>query len=203
MKQSRRGLALAIAISLLAMPGTLQGQWGVMIEAQRAGFGGTSRDTTTGGIAGSFRPGGTLALTVRLDRKVHRVTLGLGLRYVRSAVELHTPDLFIGLRNDFAAFEAAPEIRVRIARTSTGAAFHLYGGPVIGVWTFSDLGTRAVPGAIAGVAGEFPLFERWALWVRAGAGVTRSVFRNGELPTEFERHATRRHEISLGLRYGR
>jgi hypothetical protein len=203
MKQSRSGLALAISISLVAMPSMLQGQWGVMIEAQRAGFGGTSRDTSTDGIAGSFRPGGTLGLTVRLDRKVHRVTLGLGLRYVRSAVVLHTPDLFIGLRDDFAALEAAPEIRVRIARTSAGATFHLYGGPVLGVWTFSDLGTRAVPGAIAGVAGEFPLFERWAIWFRAGAGITRSVFRNGELPPEFERHATRRSEISLGLRYGR
>jgi hypothetical protein len=202
MRPTSRGYVLAVAIWVCTTPGMLRAQWAVTLEAQRVGFGGTSRDTTDG-PHGSFRPDGTLGVTVRLDRRIGRVALGLGIRYLRAAVVLDAPDLFIGIRDDFAGFEAAPEIRVRIVRTSGGATLHLYGGPVIGVWAFSDQGTRPVPGGMAGVAGEFPVLAHLALWVRAGGGLTRSVFRDGELPAEFDRRFTRRSEISLGLRYGR
>lgn len=195
--------SLVAAMTLGGTPGTLLAQWGVTLEAQRAGFGGTSRDTTADGNGGSFRPAGSLGVAVRLDRRVGRVAFGLGIRYVHAAVLLDSPDLFIGLKDDFAGFEVAPEVRVRIAHSSGGATLHLYGGPVIGVWTFSDQGTRPVPGGIAGVVGEFPVFSRITLWVRAGGGFTRCVFREGELPPEFERRLTSRREISLGVRYGR
>lgn len=181
----------------------VRAQWGVGLELQRAAYGGTSRDTSTGGTGGSFRPGNTPAVTLRLDRRFGRTALGLGIRYSQASVVLETRDLFVGIHNELAMFEFAPEIRVRIARARAGAALHLYGGPVIGVCMLKDQDTRVVPGAIAGVAGEFPLFDRLALLVRVGGGLTRSVFQDGELPPEFERHTTRRSEIGFGLRYGR
>ncbi|HEY6061757.1 MAG TPA: hypothetical protein VIV10_14290, partial [Gemmatimonadales bacterium] len=142
-------------------------------------------------------------MTFRLDRRFGRTAVGLGVRYSRSSILLDTRDLFVGIHNELAAIEFAPEIRVRIARPHSGAALHLYGGPVVGVCVLKDQDTRVVPGAIAGVAGEFPLFNRLALLVRVGGGLTRSVFQDGELPPEFERHTTRRSEIGFGLRYGR
>lgn len=203
MKLLLKSFALAAAVTFGVAPGTLHGQWGVAFDVHRMGFGDTSLDTSTGGTEGSFHPGGAPAVTIRVDRRMGRMTIGLGLRYARSAVLIETPDLFVGLQDRFSMLEAAPEIRVRIAHTPAGANLHLYGGPVIGVWMFSDEGNRAVPGVVVGIAGEFPLFRKLALWVRAGAGLTRSVFQDGELPPEFERHSTRRTEVSLGLRYGR
>jgi hypothetical protein len=79
----------------------------------------------------------------------------------------------------------------------------LYSGAVIGVWEVSDLGRRAVPGATAGLAGEFPVFDRLTVSLRIGGSVMRSVFRDGELPPEVVIRTMRRSEISLGLRYGR
>jgi len=116
---------------------------------------------------------------------------------------LDAQDVYAGLRGQLSAFEALPEFRVRVARSKRGPALELYGGAVIGVWTFSDLGARSVPGATAGVAGEFPIFDRLTASLRVGGSVLRSVFRNGELPPEVVIGTMRRSEISLGLRYGR
>jgi hypothetical protein len=195
-------LALAAGIAG-GTPAALSAQWGVSLEVQRTAFGGTSRDTATDGTHGSFRPAGALAVTARADRRIGRLSVGVGIRYVRAAVLLDGPDVFIGVQDDFAAFEAMPEIRVRIARSSTGASLHGYAGPVIGIWTFSNLGTRAVPGAMGGIAGSFPVMDRLTFWVRVGGGMTRSVFRDQELPPEFRRYPTRRIEFSIGVRYGR
>jgi len=181
----------------------LTAQWGVGLDLQRSAYGGASRDTTSGGPAGSFRPGNAQAVTLRLERRLGRATVGLGARYVRSALVLDAPDVYVGLRGEFSALEALPEFRVRVARSNRGAALELYGGVVIGVWAFGDLGARAVPGATAGVAGEFPIVDRLTVSLRIGGSVMRSVFRDGELPPEVVIRTMRRSEISLGLRYGR
>ena len=199
----RRFVVVAtVALSAgLACP--LTAQWGFALDLQRSAYGGASKDTTSGGPGGSFRPGNAQAVTLRLERRLGRATAGLGARYIRAALVLDAQDVYIGLRREFSAFEAFPELRVRVARSKLGAALELYGGAVIGVWAFQDLGARAVPGATAGVAGEFPIFDLLTVSLRIGGSVMRSVFRNGELPPEVVIGTMRRSEISLGLRYGR
>jgi len=185
----------------LASP--LTAQWGLALDLQRSAYGGGAKDTTSGGPGGSFRPGNTRAATLRLERRLGRATVGLGARYVRAAIVLDAEDIYFGLRGEFSALEALPEFRVRVARSNRGAALELYGGAVIGVWMFSDLGARVVPGATAGVAGEFPIFARLTASLRIGGSVLRTVFRDGELPPELVLRTMRRSEISFGLRYGR
>ena len=185
----------------LACP--LAAQWGFALDLQRSAYGGASKDTTSGGPGGAFRPGNAQAVTLRLERRLGRATVGLGARYVRAAVVLDAQDVYAGLRGELSTFEALPEFRVRVARSKRGAALELYGGAVIGVWAFGDLGARAVPGATAGVAGEFPIFDRLTASLRIGGSVLRSVFREGELPPELVIRTMRRSEISFGLRYGR
>jgi hypothetical protein len=204
MKNLLRRFAVVATFALsagLACP--LTAQWGFALDLQRSAYGGASKDTTSGGPGGSFRPGNTQAVTLHLERRLGRATVGLGARYVRSGLVLDAQDVYVGLRGEFSAFEALPEVRVRVARSKRGAALELYGGAVIGVWTFSDLGARVVPGATAGVAGEFPIFDRLTASLRVGGSVLRSVFRNGELPPEVVIRTMRRSEIGLGLRYGR
>ncbi|HEY7686880.1 MAG TPA: hypothetical protein VH833_12320 [Gemmatimonadales bacterium] len=185
----------------LASP--LTAQWGLALDLQRSAYGGGSKDTTSGGPAGSFRPGNARAVTLRLERRLGRAMVGLGARYVRSAIVLDAQDIYVGLRGEFNAFEALPEVRIRVARSKRGAALELYGNAVIGVWAFEDFGARAVPGATVGVAGEFPIFDRLTASLRIGGSVLRTVFREGELPPELVLRTMRRSEISLGLRYGR
>ncbi len=197
-----RGIAVA-GVFLVAASRPAPAQWGVTVGLQRTGFGGTSFDTSTGGTEASFRPGNTPAVTLRIDRRLGRVALGLGVRYSRSAIVLDGRDVFVGIHDELATIEAAPELRVRLLRTRLGASVHGFGGPVIGVWRVRNQDTRGVVGVVAGVAGEFPLLQKLALEVRVGGGLTGSLFRQGELPPGYERRITRRGEIGLGLRYGR
>jgi hypothetical protein len=197
-----RSIAVA-GVLLVAASRPAPAQWGVTVNLQRTGFGGTSFDTSAGGTEASFRPGNSPAVTLRVDRRLGRVALGLGVRYSRSAIVLDAKDLFAGFHDEVATFEAAPEVRVRLLRTRLGASVHVFGGPVIGAWMLRDQGTRGVAGVVAGVVGEFPLIDRLALEVRVGGGLTGSLFRQGELPPVFERRTTRRSEIGLGLRFGR
>ncbi len=190
------------SVMLGSCPVAAFAQWGVTVSLHRTAFGGTSHDTSAMGTDGSFRPGSTPALTLRVDRRLGRVTVALGARYSRSAIEISNKDVFVGFHHEVQTIEAAPEVRVRLARTPVGARLHIYAGAVIGVWSFQDQ-TRKVTGAVAGVSGEFPLFAKLAVELRAGAGLTESLFRDGELPPEFERRTMRRGEIGIGLRYGR
>jgi hypothetical protein len=197
-----RGIAVA-GVFLFAASRPAPAQWGVTVNLQRTGFGGTSFDTSTGGTEASFRPGNTPAVTLRVDRRFGRVSLGLGVRYSRSAIVLDGQDVFVGVHDELTTIEAAPEVRVRLLRTRLGASVHGFGGPVIGAWRVRNQDTRGVVGVVAGVAGEFPLLRKLALEVRVGGGLTGSLFRQGELPPEYEPRAMRRGEIGLGLRYGR
>jgi hypothetical protein len=199
-----RGFAVVASVALSAgLANPLTAQWGIALDVQRSGYGGASKDTTSDGAGGSFRPGNTQGVTLRLERRLGRAMVGIGARYVNSAIVLDAADIYIGLRGRFSGFEALPELRMRVARSKRGAALELYGGAVIGVWAFEDFGARAVPGATAGVAGEFPIFDRLTASLRIGGSVLRSVFREGELPPELVLRTMRRSEISLGLRYGR
>jgi len=197
-----RGLAIAAGF-LIGGAEIATAQWGVTVMLQRTGFGGTSHDTSTGGTDASFRPGNSPAVTLRLDRRLGRVGVSLGIRYSRSAIVLDGKDVFAGYHDEIATIESAPEVRILLLRTRAGASFHAYAGPVIGVWLIRDQGSRGVIGSLAGLSGEFPVFDRFSFEVRAGGGLTGSLFRPGELPPEYERRLTWRTEIGLGLRYGR
>lgn len=199
----RRSAVVAVFALSAGLGSPLTAQWGLALDLQRSAYGGGSKDTTSDGPGGSFRPGNSQGVTLRLERRMGTATVGLGARYVRAAIVLDADDVFIGLRGRFLGFEALPELRVRVARSRRGAMLELYGGAVIGIWNFEDTGARVTPGATAGVAGEFPILDRLKVSLRVGGSLLRSVFRDGELPPELVLRTMRRSEISLGLRYGR
>lgn len=204
MKPLRQACLALVLVTLCApMRAVVAAQWGIGLDVQRSAYGGSSKDTSTSGAGGSFRPARTQALGVRFDRRWKRFAVGLGIRAAWSAGVVDAPGVFVGVPGEFKAIEVLPEVRWQVARSSRGATLQLYGGPVLGRWTFEDFGGRFVPGASGGVQGEFPIFERLSLSLRIGGSLMRSVFRSGELPPEAVPRPTRRSEIALGLRYGR
>jgi hypothetical protein len=193
-------------VAVIALSGGLirpaWGQWGLSLDAQRSAFGGTSKDTSSGAHS-SARPSRTMAFTLRCSRRWGPITTALGARYGNSDLVVEAPGVSVGLTDEFRFIELLPEVSWRVARTSRGASLELYGGPVLGWWTFEDFSGRFIPGATAGVHGVFPIFDRLAFSLRVGGSLMRTVFQEGELPPEVVFHPMRRSEISLGLRYGR
>lgn len=179
-----------------------RGQATARARVPRLAYGGASKDTSAG-PGGSFRPHRTQALTVRIDRRWTHLTTGLGIRVARAGIVLDAADLSVALGGEFMSAELLPEIGWRVFRPHHGALLELYGGPVIGVWTFEDFEPRVVPGGTIGAHGDFPIIERLALSVRISGTLMGSVFRERELPPELVLRLMRRSEIALGLRYGR
>lgn len=178
-------------------------QWGIGIELQLVGFGGTSVDTSAGYDRETFRPTSAATVGIRADRRMGRLRIGLTVRYGKAGLVLHRKNVFAGEQGDFLLFEVAPEASFRFAAAHTGATAHIYGGPVIDLWALVDADPRVAAGARVGIGGEFPWSGRFMVWVRAGGVLTRSVFVENELPPQFVLRNTRRSEIALGLRYGR
>jgi len=195
--------AIVTVLGCAALTQNGAAQWGVGIELQRVVFGGSSFDTTATGNGTSVRPGDAPTYGIRLDRRFGRWRAGLLVRYAQTALVAQNKELSFAERGDFALLELAPELSYRFATTRTGATAHLYLGPVVGVWSLVDANPRLAPGVRGGLGGEFPLSGRLGVWLRAGGGLTRSVFVDQDLPPELVRRATRRSEIALGLRYGR
>jgi hypothetical protein len=196
------GVAIAMIVLSGGLVRTASGQWALSLDAQRSAYGGTSKDTSDG-AHGSARPSRTMALTMRFSRPLGRATTALGVRVAKAGFVIDAPGVYVGLMGEFKFIEFLPEVSWRVARTSRGATLDLYGGPVLGVWTYEDFGGRFVPGATAGLQGVFPICSRLSLSLRIGGSLMRSVFREIEVPPEVVLHPMRRSEISLGLRYGR
>jgi len=195
-----------VMVVMIALSGGLfrstSAQWGISLDVQRSAYGGTAKDTSAG-PGGSLRPARSRALTLRLERRWGRVAAGLGVRLARADVVLDATGVFAGLSHEFESVEFLPEVSLQIVHTRRGAALDLYGGPIIGRWTFEQFGGRAVPGGTAGLRGNFPILDRLALSLRIGGSLLRSVFREGEVPAEMAIRPMRRSEIAVGLRYGR
>lgn len=199
---SLRTAATLLFGACVATPGATA-QWGVSLEARRVVFGGTSVDTTSGNNRQSFRPSPVIAYGLRLDRRIGRADLALAMRVAAPGLVLEQAGTFAGVNGELSVLEIAPEALYRLVTTGTGARLHVYAGPIVGLWLLSGENLRFVPGAAAGLIGEFGLTRRLTVWLRGGGALTRSVFEPTELPPEFVRRATRRGEIALGLRYGR
>lgn len=183
------------------VPGVAGGQWRLGADIGTSTFWGTSQDTSGTTREGSFRPQRPTTLTLRVERRITRVTLGLALSYSNAALVLQTDGPSIFEDGVLMQVQAAPEIAVAAAQLSTGASLAIHAGPLVEFWTLEGEEERVRLGGQVGLSLQFPLGRRLASAVNARVGVTPSLFKAGELPSEFERRPSWRRGVSLGLRY--
>jgi len=196
----RRHLKVALCFGISIAPSPLAGQWGLEVEFAASRFSGTARDTTAAGPASSG-PSHPTVVALRLDRRVGSVGVGLGLSYASVGVREEGREFAVVQKDVLTFVELAPEISWRCARTDSGAALRLHAGPVADVWHPDGGTSRTLIGARGALSVEWPITGRLASSVHAGAVVTPPVFEQGDLPAGFERRATWRRWVSLGLRY--
>ena len=73
-------------------------------------------------------------------------------------------------------------------------------GPSLHLWKSGDE-SRSRAGAVAAATYEWPVSNRVAGAIRFEGTVSKSWFDPGDLPPEYERRATWRYGVGLGLRY--
>ncbi len=185
-----------LGLAAASSPG-LAAQWGVSAEIGVARFGGTARDTS-GTTVGPYRP---TTFACRLDRQFGAVRGGISLLYAHPGLAGQQRDLAVVFYDGTSLVEVGPEVSIGFARFATGAVVRVEGGPVLDLWDVDGETSRTRVGAHAGLALEWPLSSRFTGTVRARGALTGSMMNADEQSTNFERHATRRFGVSLGLRY--
>ncbi len=183
---------------LLAAPLTAQTpRWHVTIEAGELRFHGTSADTSSEG-AGSFRPYRPTAIGLRLE-KGGAVRMGIGLLYGSGPAALTGPEVTIAAETDpLTLLELAPTMSMQLTRVGSGS-LRLAGGPLLDRWGWSVAPTRWRVGGELSAQLAAPLGAGTALSFRAGLARSASVFDEADLPATFERRASWRSSIALGV----
>jgi len=175
----RRLIGLLGSVALAATARAGAAQWGLSVDVGAARFAGTARDSS-GASLGPYRP---TTFSVRVDRELGPIRVGVGLMYDRASL-----------------VEVAPAIAIRVACFGAGVVTRVEAGPALDLWDVDDV-TRTRVGARGGLGLEWPLGGRFTGSFHATGVLSGSVMNRDEAPAGVERRATRRGSVSIGLGY--
>ena len=194
-------ILLFIASSLCS---PLAGQWRVGVEVGAARFWGASLDT--GGNQTSIRPYRPTTFGMGLEHQAGRYAVGLQVHYAQASLALEGPEAVISAEGAFKILSISPELAVRIATLGAGNQLRVRAGPLIERWDLIQMDARTRVGAQGSVSLDVPLGGHFGGVVLAGAAVTPSPYKDGELdlgggsPT-YDLRTLWRRSFAVGLRY--
>ncbi|MDP3909217.1 MAG: hypothetical protein Q8Q14_02405 [Gemmatimonadales bacterium] len=174
-------------------------QWHLGIELSSSRYGGTAHDTTGTGppYAG---PGGGTGLGIRVDKSVANVRVSLRASYSTAGFKLSGEGIDFSDKSTGDVLEAVLLFGIRVGGIGPSGAARVELGPALHLWNLSGE-VRDRIGAVGALAYEWPIAGRVSGAVRLEGMISRSWFEAVDLPPEYERRATRRAAVSLGLRY--
>jgi hypothetical protein len=193
-----------VVLFCLALPaGQAEAQFGLSSDVQLSIYGGVSRDTSAGNLGQTFRPYRPILVTLRPEWTFGRVRVALGVSYGTPDIAEDGDPLALILHNTATLLELSPEVSYRLVQLPRGSTIRLHAGPLISIWNLkADEGARTRAGALLAASSEFPLTTRLHGVIRLSGAVSSRLFRQSDLPPEFELQRVRRASIGLGLRYG-
>ena len=174
-------------------------QWYVGVEVSTTRYGGSSHDTSGTHTASDGRPGDATVWQLRVGKNWQR--FGVALRAGRSKPGLAITGQGVNVTDKTAGSlsEIAAIGTVRVGGIGPSGAVRVELGPALHLWSFED--TRSRVGANASVVYEWLLAGRFTGAVRLEGMLSQSWFDARDVPPEYERRATWRYGVGLGLRY--
>jgi len=193
-----RGIAVLVLVAVTTAPAAAQ--WHIGFEISTTHYRGSARDTANSGGPESFRPANATQLGVRVDRAVGRARLGLRASYASVGLTAAGPGLILIDNSTGHLLEGQLLANFQVVGIGSSGAIRAEVGPSLHLWKSGDeLRSRA--GAVAAAAYEWPVTSRFFGAIRLEGTVSKSWFDAGDLPPEYERQATWRYGVGLGLRY--
>src|SRR5512143_2012188 len=188
---------------LVAQAGNASAQFGLSSDVQLSIYGGVSRDTSTGNVGQTLRPYRPILVALRPDWTLGRVRIALGIVHGAPDIGEDGDPLAVILHNTSKLLELSPEVSYRIVQLPRGTQLRMHAGPLISFWDLkSGDGTRTRAGALLGASAEFPLAAKFHGVIRLSGSISSRLFRQSDLPPEFEIQQVRRASVGVGLRYG-
>ena len=175
-------------------------QWYVGLEISTTRYGGSSHDTSNAHAASDGRPGDATVWHLRVGRNWGRY--GVAVRGAHSTPGLAVTGQGLNLTDKTSGglTEIAAIGSARVEGIGPSGAVRLEVGPALHLWNFEG-DYRSRFGANGAVVYEWLLAGRLTGAVRLEGVLSKSWFDPGDVPPEYERRATWRYGVGLGLRY--
>jgi len=195
-------IPLPFCFALTVGPLAAQGQaWSVGLEIGLTRFWGGSEPAPPNEAPG-FKPYRPTTFGVRVDHEVGRARLAVGALYAASGLGAESDDLAVIAKGGLTWVQVAPELAYRLATIGPVAEVSLFAGAVMDLWMLSDEGGRIRVGGRGGLELLVPLGSGLAGTLRAHGGVSGSLFRDADVPSDFRTKPMPNAGVALGLRVG-
>jgi hypothetical protein len=195
-----RAQSLCLVLLSSAVCSRATAQWHLGMELAANTYRGTARDTSSTHVTPNGGPGGGPAFSLLINRAWKRTDATLRISYANPGFALSSPELRVIDKTTGTLYEAASLVGTRVGGIGPSGAVRVGLGPALHLWDF-DGEIRARVGAVGAVAYEWPVSSRFLGAIRLEGAVSPSWFDATDVPPEFERRATWRYGVGLGLRY--
>ncbi len=191
-------MIVSVLVALAAAPAAAQ--WDVGLELTTTRYRGSAHDTSNGSGPPSFRPGDATTIAMRVDRTINRMRFALRASYGKPGLALSGPGLTITDKTAGELFEGSALASFQVVEIGSSGAVRAELGPALHLWKSGDELRKRIA-ALGAAAYEWPVAKRLAGAIRLEGTISKSWFNAGDLPPEYERRATWRYGVGLGLRY--
>ena len=174
-------------------------QWYVGVEVSTNRYGGSSHDTSNTHAASDGHPGDATAWHLRVGKNWQRFGLALRAGHSKPGLAVTGQGVNVTDKTAGSLSEIAALGSVRVGGIGPSGAVRVELGPALHLWSFED--TRSRVGASASAVYEWLLAGRFGGAIRLEGMLSESWFDPGDVPPEYERRATWRYGVGLGLRY--
>ncbi|MGE0354605.1 MAG: hypothetical protein AB7Q69_15420 [Gemmatimonadales bacterium] len=198
-----RIVSLAILAACPAAASAQGSSWALTPELSLTHHSGVARDTTSFAGEPMAGPAPTLMAGLRLERGGDGFRAGLAVHYARHWVTVRNASLQVNSPDGWRLLELAPEGSLPLLRFGRDAALRAHAGAAAQLWmpTPSGEDNRWTLNALAALSAEIPVSARLATVFRVEGALGPSVFDPGQLPAEFERRASVRTRVGVGVRW--
>ena len=194
----RRILLLCLASIVVGGRVSAQTEWRLTLEGGFTAFSSAAHDSSTD--RADIEPSLPMGFTGRLVRESPRFGVGLAITGAPGNDAVLFEDAKITLNSDLWFFEVAPEVRLALGRTSSGAAVWVHAGPTVDVWNASGMETQVRLGGLGGATLTLPLAANWQVDLRGDLAVTGSyVPKDEEGPDLILPKTMRRGRFAVGI----
>jgi len=195
-----------VAFSLLcSLPAAMvplaaqQPAWGIGLEVGLTRFWGCSEPIAPNNPPG-FRPYRPTTFGLRLDREIGRARVAVGALYAASGLATEDDDLTVIAKGGLKWVQLTPELAYRLSTVGPVAEIRVFAGPVFDFWLPTDEDARTRIGGRGGLELMVPLASGLAGTLRAHAGVSGSLFRDTDVPSDFRPKSMPSVGLALGVR---
>lgn len=197
-------VVIPLLCALAAWIGPLAAQqraWGVGVELGLTQFWGGSEGIAPNTSPG-FKPYRPTTFGLRLDHGLGRARVALGALYAASGLGIEDDQLAIVTKGGLKWVQLTPELAYRLGTIGPVAELRVFGGPVLDFWMPVDDETRTRVGGRGGLELLVPLGSGLAGTLRAHGGVSGSLFRDTDVPSDFRTKSMPSVGVALGFRLG-